>query len=153
MVIGDTQGDARQNTRGNAREISVSGEPVTCGKEALPKMLDPQREANLQETHTVCRRVGHQLVIHRLQDAIFFGHNFMHSVSRTQRRNVVRLAPARNSSECREKVGEGAGCLPGIWKVKWSRIRASGGVQFNANVNRGRKGVDIVDVDVRVFSF
>ena len=81
-------------------------------------MLDPQGEANFEETNPVCQYVGRQLAIHRLQDARFFGHNFMHNLSRMQRRDVVRVAPAKNSSESREKVGEGAGQLTGIWKLK-----------------------------------
>ena len=70
-----------------------------------------------------------------------------------QRRNVLRLKPVENSREIREKVGEGAGWLPGVWKMKCGRIRVPCGVQSNANVSRGRKGADIVDVDVGVFSF
>ena len=49
--------------------------------------------------------VGPQLVVHRLQDAIFFGYNFVDCPSRVERRNVVRLALAQNSSESREKAG------------------------------------------------
>ena len=70
-----------------------------------------------------------------------------------QSRKVERLAPVENGSDSRKKVGEGAGLLPGIWKLKWGRIRAPCGVQFDANVRRCRKGADIVDVDVGVLSF
>ena len=66
--------------------------------------------------------------------------------------NVVRLTPAKKSSESREKVGEVAGLLPGIWELTWSRFRVSCGVQFNADVSRCRKGIDIVDVDVGALS-
>ena len=64
----------------------------------------------------------------------------------------MRLTPVERSSESREKVREGAGRLPGIWKLKRGRIRVPCGVQFNANVRRCRKGTDIVDVDVGVLS-
>ena len=43
-----------------------------------------------------------------------------------------RTLHAKNSSESR--VGEGAGRLPGIWKLKWGQVRVSCGVQFNAGV-------------------
>ena len=59
---------------------------------------------------------------------IFFGHNFMDFPSRAQRRKVVRLAPAKNGSDTGEKVDEGAGRLPGIWKLEWSRIKVLCGV-------------------------
>ena len=65
----------------------------------------------------------------------------------------MRRTPVENSSESREKVSEGAGWLPGVWKLKWGRVRVPCGVQFDANVGRGRNGVDIVDVDVMIFSF
>ena len=77
----------------------------------------------------------------------------MHSLSRMQRRNVVRLAPAQNSSESREKISEGAGRLSGIWKLKWDRDRVSGGVQFNADFSRCRQGIDITLIDVGTLSF
>ena len=35
----------------------------------------------------------------------------------------MRLTPVENSSESREKVGEGVGWLPGVWKLKWGQIR------------------------------
>ena len=93
----------------------------------------PSGEASLQETHPVCRRVGHQ-------DARLFGHNFTHSLSRVQRWHVARLAPAKNSSESREKVGDGAGRLPGVWKLGRSQVWLSGKVQLNANTSLCRQG-------------
>ena len=70
-----------------------------------------------------------------------------------QRRHVVRLAPAQNSGKSREKVDEGAGRLLTVWKLEWSRIRVPGGVQFDASVNRCRKGVDITHLNVGALSF
>ena len=70
-----------------------------------------------------------------------------------QQRSIVRLAPGKKSINSRKKVGQGVGWLPGVWKLKWGRIRIPCGVQFNAGVRCGRKGVYIVDVVVRVFSF
>ena len=65
----------------------------------------------------------------------------------------MRLAPAKNSSESREEVGEGVGGLPGIWKLKWGRIRVSGRVQFNADTSRCHKGIDITHTDIGALSF
>ena len=54
------QGEWRlARTPEGTRACSESSEPVPSG--ALPKMLDSQREASLEETHPVCWRVGHQL--------------------------------------------------------------------------------------------
>ena len=63
----------------------------------------------------------------------------------------MRLAPGEMISESRKKGGQGAGWLPEVWKLKWGRIRIPCGMQFDANASRCREGVDIVDVDVRVF--
>ena len=49
------------------------------------------------------------------------------------KRRVVRLAPGEKSSEIRKKVGQGAAWLPGVWKLKWGRIRIPCGVKFGAN--------------------
>ena len=67
----------------------------------------------------------------------------MHSLSRVQRWHVARLAPAQSSGKSREKVSEKAGRLPRVWKLECSRVWVPGGVQFNANIRRCRKGVDI----------
>ena len=64
--------------------------------------------------------------------------------------NVVRLTPVENSSESCEKVGEEAGWLSGVWKLKWCWLRIPCGVQFNANFSFG---VDIVDFGFTAFSF
>ena len=64
----------------------------------------------------------------------FFGHHFVHSLSRVHRWHVATWAPAQSSGKSREKVGERAG-------------RRSG------PVSRGRKEVDITVINVRVFSF
>ena len=53
------------------------------------------------------------LVVHWIQDAVFFGHNFTHSLSRVQKWHVARLAPAQNSDKSRGKVSERAGQLLG----------------------------------------
>ena len=97
-------------------------------------MLNPQEKASLEETH---------------QDAVFFGHNFMHSMSRMQRRHVVSLAGRMS----REKVSKGAGRLQGVWKLTWGRARVPGGVQFNANTSRCRQGIDITLINVGALSF
>ena len=55
----------------------------------------------------------------------------------------MRLTPVENSSKSCKKVGQGTGWLPGVWKLKWGRIR----------IPAECKEVDVVDVDVRVFSF
>ena len=50
----------------------------------------------------------------------------------------------------------GAGWLAGLAGLEAEMGAGSGipcKVQLNANVSRGRKGVDIVDFDVRAFSF
>ena len=70
-----------------------------------------------------------------------------------QQRSIVRLAPGEKSSNSREKVGQGTGWLPGVWKLKWGWIRIPGGALLDVNVDCGCNGVDIIDVDVRVFSF
>ena len=56
----------------------------------------------------------------------------MHSLSRVQRRHVVRLSPGQKSSKSREKVSNGAGGLPRVWGLRWCRFRVPGGVQPNA---------------------
>ena len=35
-------------------------------------------EAGLKETHPVCRRGDRHLVVQSVQNAVFFGHNFIH---------------------------------------------------------------------------
>ena len=60
----------------------------------------------------------------------------------------MRLVFVENSSESSEK-----GRSPGVWKLKWGRLRVPCGVQFNANNSRCRKEVDIVDIVVGAFSF
>ena len=40
-----------------------------------------------------------------------------------------------------------------VWKLKWSRVRVPGGVQFNANVSRCSKEVDIALLNVGTTSF
>ena len=109
-------------------------------------MLDSQGEASLEETHPVCRRVGRR----SLTPGCDILRPQLHAQSGP---TAVRLAPATNGSESREKVGEGAGRLPGIWKLKFNQVRVSCGVQFNAEISRCRKGIDIVDVDVGALSF
>ena len=64
----------------------------------------------------------------------------MHSLSRVQRWHVARLAPAQSSGKSCEKVSERAGQLPRVWKLEWSEVWVPGGVQFNANTSRCRKG-------------
>ena len=66
----------------------------------------------------------------------------------------MRLAPGEESSNSRKKFGEGTGWLPGVWKLKWSRIRIPRGMQLDVSVDCGCEEVDIIDVDdVRVFPF
>ena len=72
----------------------------------------------------------------------------MHSLSRMQRWHVARLAPAQNSGKSREKVSKGAGRLPRVWKLEWSRVWVPGGVQHNANISRCRQGVDVALLNV-----
>ena len=60
----------------------------------------------------------------------------------------MRLAPREKRSNSCEKAGQGAGGLPGIWKLKWGRIRIPRGMQLDVNVDCGCERVDIVDVDV-----
>ena len=79
----------------------------------LPKMLNTQGKAG-----PICRRESRHLVIQCLQNAVFFGHHFMHSLGRVQRWHVARLAPAESSGRSREKVGEKAGQLPKVWKLE-----------------------------------
>ena len=62
-------------------------------------------------------------------------------------------AGGEKSSNGREKVGQGAGWLPMVWKLKWGRIRIPRGVQLDVNVDCGCERVDIVDVDVKAFPF
>ena len=63
----------------------------------------------------------------------------------------MRLALGEESGDIREKVGPGAGWLPRVWELKWGRIWIPHGIKVDMNVDCGREGVDIVDVDVRVF--
>ena len=69
-------------------------------------MLNTQGEASLEVTPSLlaCKSP--------LQDAVFFGHNIMHCLSRMQRWHIARLAPDQNSCKSREKVKERerAGC-------------------------------------------
>ena len=52
----------------------------------------------------------------------------------------MRLAPREKSSNSREKVGQGTGWLPGVWKLKWGRIRIPRGMQLDVNVDCGCEG-------------
>ena len=65
----------------------------------------------------------------------------------------MRLAPGEKSSDNRENVGQETGWLPMVWKLKWGRIWKPRGLQHVVIVDCGCDGVEIVDVDVRVFSF
>ena len=108
--------------------------------------LDIQGQAGLEETHPVCRRENRHLVVQSVQNAVFFGNHFMHNLGCVKRWHVVRLAPAQSIGESREKVGKRTGRLPRllrIWPQGWSLVWVPGGVQFNANVSRCRKGEDI----------
>ena len=55
---------------------------------ALPKMLNIQGEAGLEETHPVCWRENRHLVVQSVQNAVFFGHHFMHNLGWVQRWHV-----------------------------------------------------------------
>ena len=112
-------------------------------------MLNTQGKAGLEETHPVCRLKSRHLVVHCIQNAVVFGHHFMHSLGRVQRWHVARLAPTQSSGKSRERVGERAGRLPRVWKLEWSRVWLPGGVQVNADVSRCREGVDISLLNVR----
>ena len=50
----------------------------------------------------------------------------------------MRLAPAKNSSESREKVGEGAGRVPEIWKQKWQKRAAAARGQTPPSTPKGQ---------------
>ena len=63
-----------------------------------------------------------------------------------------RCEAGKNSSESREKVGVGAGRMPGIRKLKWCRVRVSCGVQYNGDTSRCRMGIHITHVDVGALS-
>ena len=78
----------------------------------------------------------------------------MHSLSRMHRRDVVRLAPAksRQARDVRRSVRERAGCRgSGSWNGAGSGV--PGGVQFNADESRRRRGTDITHIDVGVLTF
>ena len=80
-----------------------------------------------------------KLVENKLRDAIFFCDNFMDRPSRVQQRSV-RLACGEESGDSREKVGQGAGWLPRVWELKWSKIWIPCGMQLDVNVLRLRGG-------------
>ena len=81
-------------------------------------MLNTQGDASLEETHPVGRRESRHLVVQCTQNAVSFGHHFVHSLGRVQRWRVARLAPAHSSGNSREKVSEGAGWLPRVMEAE-----------------------------------
>ena len=110
-VTGKTQGQACKNSGENAS--SESSERVPCGKRCRRCSTLKQKQ-----THPVCRRESRHLAIQRIQNVVFFGHHFVHSLGCVQRCHVARLAPSQSSGKSREKVGERAGRLPRVWKPK-----------------------------------
>ena len=86
-------------------------------------LLSPQREASLQ-------------------DAIFLRDNFVDRPGWVQQRSIVRLAPGEKSSNSSEKVGQGTGWLPGVWKLKWDRIRTPSRNAARCECGLRLRGVD-----------
>ena len=71
-VVDDAQRPTCQYVRGDAREKRASRL-----REKLSVLLSSQEEAYMEEFHPVSRRVCPRLVVHRLQDAIFFSDDFV----------------------------------------------------------------------------
>ena len=60
-----------------------------------------------------------------------------------ERDTTIKHTPDKSQNHSRtspKKVGQGTGCLPGVWKLKWSQIKIPRGMQLDVNVDCGCQG-------------
>ena len=109
----------------------------------LLELLSAPHGKALLEDFDPCRwRMRCNLVVEDFQDAILLSNNLLDGPPCVQRRCGIGLAPGKESCDCRKQIGQGPRGL--LWTLSRHRIH------FNKDVDCGRQGEDVEDVDVVV---